>query len=54
MPAVLTFHVKEAWCQLDTVFSEGASTGSFVAAEPKGAYCTTDEAFLVLMCACLL
>ena len=28
--------------------------GVFVTAEPQGAYGTTDEAFLVLTCACLL
>ena len=30
--------VREVWCHLDTMFSVGALTGSFVTAEPKGAY----------------
>ena len=44
---------KETWCQRDTVLSLGPRLiQPLVTAEPKGAYGTTDEGFLVLTCAC--
>ena len=50
--AVLNLASERGTCQLDTVFSVGALTGPFITAEPKGAYSTTVEVFLVLTCAC--
>ena len=46
---------KETWCRLDTVLSVGPQLiPSRVTAEAKGACGTTDEAFVVLTCACAL